>query len=141
MKLSIKKIDSDEFEDLYVDKDSVINILNKKVLRSSKDDYRYIVYSMIEEITEIEQVGVVMKIYFKGTQLRLQNFNTITSYVREVSKEHKNKEDFENNKPISLAIVINYYDSNIVYNKLTETDFMENYKKFLKDERIHLLFK
>ena len=146
LRISIKKTDSDEFEDLYIDKDSVINILDKKVIRSSKEGNHYIVYSIIEKIIWVEQIkgNDVLKIYFKGTQLRLQNYDTLTSYVREISKE-KNKIDSEENSREELnnylPLSLNYYDDIKVYNKLTETDYMENYKKFLKDERIHLLFK
>lgn len=152
LKISIKKTDSDGFEDLYIDKDSVINAyealspLDKKVIRSSKEGNHYIVYSIIEKIMEVEQIkgNNILKIYFKGTQLRLQNYDTVTSYVREISKE-KNKIDSEENSRMDLSLCLslslNYYDDIKVYNKLTETDYMENYKKFLKDERIHLLFK
>lgn len=144
LKISIKKTDSDGFEDLYIDKDSVINVLDKKVIRSSKESNHYIVYSIIEKIIEVEQIDDILKIYFKGTQLRLQNYDTITSYVREICKE-KNKIDSEEDSRDVLTnylpLSLNYYDNIKIYNKLTETDYMENYKKFLKDERIHVLFK
>ena len=146
LRISIKKTDSDEFENLYIDKDSVINILDKKVIRSSKEGNHYIVYSIIEKIMGVEQIkgNDILKIYFKGTQLRLQNYGTLTSYVREISKE-KNKIDSEENSREALnnylPLSLNYYDNIKVYNKLTETDYMENYKKFLKEEREYLLFK
>lgn len=146
LRISIKKTDSDRFEDLYIDKDSVINILDKKVIRSSKEGNHYIVYSIIEKIMWVEQIkgNDILKIYFKGTQLRLQNYGTITSYVREISKEKNKIDSEENSREVLdnyLPLSLNYYDNIKVYNKLTETDYMENYKKFLKDERIHLLFK
>lgn len=146
LRISIKKIDSDGFEDLYIDKDSVISILDKKVIRSSKEGNHYIVYSIIEKIMGVEQIkgNDILKIYFKGTQLRLQNYDTLTSYVREISKERNKIDSEENSGEVLnnyLPLSLNYYDNIKVYNKLTETDYMENYKKFLKDERIHLLFK
>lgn len=149
MKLLFKVYNNtdDSFEDIFIDVDNAKKELNGKVIRSNKGGDHYVVYSIINDIQLIEPKesinASVFKIRFLGTQIRIQNLKKFFTYVRETATELKHNtpsdQDVEN---LSLAsLVPSYYDENIIYNSLGETDFMEYYKKFLKEEREYLLFK